>query len=671
MKQITFLLFVLINIIGNAQDYRFGKVDEVDFQRVTPEEEEEPAAEVLYRKEHVSFRYVSGEGFVQERMIHERIKINTEEGLDYATKSIRLYNQSVNRRERLKNLKGYTYHNEDGKIKDVKLRNSGEFEEEIDEYWKRSSFTLPDVRIGSVIEYEYNIESPFLTIDDIDLQYNIPIRKIDVRVEMIEYFTYNVLFNPRAAYVPNLDSSVASRNIRTTSKNRSGSDEAVVNTTFSSSQYVLSNKVLSIDDTDIPALIEEPMVGSLSNYRAKIIFELAVIRYPSEPAKYLSVNWESVSKSIYENERFGDQIDIKPFYKDELDAKLEGVLPQMEKAGAILNFLRGKVKWNGYYGITAQKGVKDAYKEGSGNVADVNLLLTSMLQSQNIEAYPMLLSTEENGIPLFPTRDGFNYVAVVAKIGGEEIFLDGTDPNLPMGELPLRAINWEGRAISKDGGSFVVDLNIKEVSKELIMTTVDLNEDLTLKGNVAKRLTKYAAYDYRSKYGNKANEVVVDYLKSDDVGVDLQNVKIKQVKDLEKPVGLTYDIQLNNSAESIGDKVYLSPLLNESNKENPFKLKERLLPVELRYPLSTKTVVNIDLPEGYVVESLPESVQINYNENKGSYRYVVSNVGNRITVVADFEMNQSVVQPNDYPIWKDFFTAIVAKDAEKIVLKKI
>jgi hypothetical protein len=671
MKQIVLVLTFIITVTTTAQDYRFGKVDAVDFEQQANDGDELPPAEVLYRKEHISFNYSQGNGFRQKRSIHERIKINTEEGLDYATKQVRLYNESNSKRERLKSLKGYTFVQDGKRVGRVKLRSSGEFEEEVNEYWKRSSFTMPDVRVGSIIEFEYYIDSPFMTIDDVILQYDIPIRKMDLRIEMLEYYSYNVLFNPRASYVPDLQRSVAADKIRTTSKQRSGSGMSPTSTNFSAQQYELSNEVLVVDTKDIPALQEEPMSGTMSKYRAKIIFELAAVKFPNEPVKYLSVNWESVSKSIYDHKMFGDQLNKRPFYEEELSKALSGATTPQAKASQIFNYVKNNVKWNGYYGITSQNGLKDAFKDGSGNVADVNLLLTSMLNSQGIEAYPMLISTRDNGIPLFPTRDGFNYVVTVAKIDDRMIMMDATDDNLGIGKLPLRAMNWQGRVVQADGRSFWMDLTPKEPSEELIMSTVSLYGDLNIIGKTQKRLTNQMAYSYRDDYRNRPEESIVKYIKGNTPGFEVSNVEVKDVDAIDKPVGLAYDINLNSAAEKIGDKIYVTPLLNELNDENPFKLEDRKLPVVLGYPLATKTIVNLDIPEGYEIASMPESVQYNYNGGKGSYRYVVSEVAGKINVLADFKMNDVEVLPSDYPMWKEFFTAIVAKDAEKIVLKKI
>ena len=68
--------------------------------------------------------------------------------------------------------------------------------------------------------------------------------------------------------------------------------------------------------------------------------------------------------------------------------------------------------WNGMYGYTSDEGVKKAYDLKTGNIADINLILVGMLRAANLKANPVLISTRSNGVPLFPTMEGFNYVAV-------------------------------------------------------------------------------------------------------------------------------------------------------------------------------------------------------------------------------------------------------------------
>ena len=68
------------------------------------------------------------------------------------------------------------------------------------------------------------------------------------------------------------------------------------------------------------------------------------------------------------------------YYKKDLDVLLEGITDPIKKIALIFNHVKAKVKWNDYHGIYTSDGVKKAYKDHVGNVAEINLMLTSMLR---------------------------------------------------------------------------------------------------------------------------------------------------------------------------------------------------------------------------------------------------------------------------------------------------
>lgn len=112
-------------------------------------------------------------------------------------------------------------------------------------------------------------------------------------------------------------------------------------------------------------------------------------------------------------------------------------------------FVRDNFAWNGDYGKYVEDDLKDVYKTRSGNAAEINLTLIAMLNACGVAANPVLVSTKENGIPMFPTLEGFNYVIAGVDLGEELILLDATEkfgnPNI----LTERVYNWEGRLVKK------------------------------------------------------------------------------------------------------------------------------------------------------------------------------------------------------------------------------
>src|SRR5690606_6913115 len=102
-------------------------------------------------------------------------------------------------------------------------------------------------------------------------------------------------------------------------------------------------------------------------------------------------------------------------------AILAGIEDDSKKMDLIFNYVRKKVKWNNILGYSTDFGVKEAYNEGVGNVADINLMLIAMLRYAKLNADPMLISTRSNDIPLYPSTSAFNYVVAAVQMGNDVV----------------------------------------------------------------------------------------------------------------------------------------------------------------------------------------------------------------------------------------------------------
>lgn len=665
MKKVLLALLLSCGSYSFGQDLGLGKVTIEDFEIKTEDTSNDHDAIIILNSVDVFFV-----DFKQYLSFRQRIRIETEEGLEYATNSIQLYS-SDSGSESLKSMVGSTYNLIDGKVESIELDVNSVFTEDLNEYYKSKSFTMPDVRVGSVIEFNYVIESPFPLIDDINLQYGVPIINLEVGIQFPEYYSYNVVFNPRAGYKIDFNASDFENSLTSSLIDASESDD------FDSDQKIqqvrLSNKAISFSQQHIPALLPEFLAGDLNNYRAKMIVNLASVNYvgTGKVKKEYGTSWEKVAKTIYDSDNFGDEIKQSRFYRKDLEEIIEPSVTDKQKIVEVLSFLKSKVKWNNKYGVYTKDGIKDAYKTGSGNVSEVNLLLVSMLREAGIEAYPVLVSSSDSETPIFPTREGFDYIVVQATYGDEKVLLDATEKYAGLNLIPLRAANWKGRLIKKDGASEWIKLTENQKSEEITFLEIALDNDSHAIGNGQKRYSNYMALRARNSNANSTEDELEKYVQNDNVGLEVSEVKLEGLEDVDSYLTLRYDVKYKNAVDNVGDKIYVTPLLYEANEENPFKLETRKLPVDLSFPVKTKTIVNIKMPEGYEVESMPENVKIMYNDNVGYYKYMSSYANGVISTVATFDLSTSVIQPDGYVAFKKFFEAIVEKDAQKIVLKKI
>jgi hypothetical protein len=666
MKEYLLLVIgALTSISANTQNLEYGRVDKIDFTLVEEELIEKQEAIVILKKEYIDFERSDEGELIQRRMVHERIKINSVAGLKYATRKIPLYLEDGKIGEEFKFLKAATYNLVDGRIKRTKIKSSAVFKEDISDQYRLKSFTMPNVKIGSVIEYSYVIESSYAVIDNIILQYDIPILNIDVAL-INERYRYELNLNPRATYIPKIEKTEGKRSYTTTTKTRSGI--YVTSTEYKRRTYDRKIKITSIKGSNVPPLISEPMAGNINNYRSEIIVEL--VKATKDVNGGLALNdWETITNSIMLNKNFGDQLKTT-FFNQDVESTIKKIKTDLKKMKFIFHFVKQKVKWNGKYGKYTRNGVEEAYKIGSGDVAEINLLLTSMLKSAGLEAYPVLVSTKNNGIPFYPTKDGFNYVIAGVKKGNETYLLDATEKYTAINILPNRILNWKGRLLKSDGSSEWVDLFNNEVSKEIIFIKAEF-KNKEIKFKTKKRLTQYFALNTRHKYSDQTISSIQDDLKDGDSTIEISKVDIENMDIEDAPLTISYEGTVSNLSEQIGDRLFITPLLTEVKKENPFKLEKRKYLLDLEFPFSRKTIVNLKIPEGYELEFLPESVKLVYNDGLGSYSYKTSKANGTIVVVVDYDLDIYLIEPEDYGVFRNFFIDIVAKNAERIVLRRI
>lgn len=670
MKNVLSLLCLLIVSSMFAQDYKFGKISKKELQEKLNTKAPEAHATILFVKEEVSFQYVENQGFTVVKEVQKRIKIYDKEGVDWATEIVPFYDNGASNAEKVSELKGYTYYLKGGKIEKDKLDKGSIFKEETNQYWGQLKFTMPNITDGCVVEFKYRKESPFIALDDVDLQYDIPVKKLEFSASIPEYFYFNKYLNPKARYIPEITKTERNRTENVTSKYRSGGFSPS-QTSYSNSEWSFKEAVFKVNIVDVPALKAEPYVENMDVYRANIKWEYAMYKGPDNSIKKYSTDWESVIKTIYDSDSFGGQLSKTGYFEKDIDALLANVSDNTERISLIYNFVKSKVAWNEYFGDYAEKGVKKAYKEGAGNVGDINLMLTAMLRYAGFNANPVLISTKRNGIPLYPTRNGFNYIISAVEIPNDVILLDATDHYAMANVLPSRAINWQGLIVREKGSSAWIDLLHPLPNKERYSLQVKMNSDLSIEGRAFAKLENSAAMKFRSKYSSMGDDERLRDLEQDKGEIEISNYVIKNEDDINNlSIQYSFSYVLQNAVESIGDKIYVSPMLFYATTENNFNQDTRSYPLEFTYPKSYNYTVSIMLPEGYKVETLPQSAKMQFNEAEGLFTYLSSESGNMVILKASFNLKQSFVIASDYDQFKKFYGKMVEKETEKLVLIK-
>jgi len=656
------VLLVTISFLKvNAQEFKLGKVSVSELEQKRHPIDTAAVAAILFNKSRTFFTYNATNGFSINTENTFKIKIYKKEGLKWANYKVPFrvgYEKGNN--DMLEFSDCITYNLENGKIVKTKLNSEGNFKTSINKYWKEAAITMPNVKVGSIVEFKYVLKSEnIVEFPGFDFQRDIFVNYSEYITQIPGFFVYKAIAKRSSELI--FESKVEGGSLSYTLKDGSLRSENV-NFEQAKNKYSAYN---------IPALKEEPFVDNIENYRLSINHELDKTQFYQEPVKDYSNTWEGVAKTIFEDKDFGKELQERDYIKQDLEMILKNVELPNERLDVVFKFVQNKMNWNNKRGYYVDKGVKQAYIDRTGNTAEINFILISMLNLAGINASPVLLSTLDNGIPVYPNRTIFNYVIAAVDVDGKQILLDASNKNTTQNIIPLYTMNWTGRLIKQDGTSREIKLVPSFQSRKGINMMVAIDKKGAVSGKYTLQRTDYEAFAFREKYSGINQQNYLEKVEDDFKGLQINDYTIENSKDLSKPVIENFTFTTDNECEIIGDKMYINPQLFFTQSQNPFVQEKREFPVYFGYPKQEKLNINIDIPEGYVIESIPKPIKLLTGENVGSFVMNCANLGNKIQIVISKEMNQEIVSSNFYSVLKNFYQQMIDKQNEKIVLKKI
>jgi len=648
-------LFVLIASClfrtSMAQDFshEYGNISKEELQLKRYEKDSTAEAVILYDMGKSYFTETS-DGFDMTFERKTRIKILTKAGVDKAEILISYYKENENQ-EKILELKGNTYNLENGAVKITALNTDNKFNEKISEHWYNRKIAMPDVRIGSVIEFSYKILSPYIfNLRNWAFQHTIPVIYSEYTTSMVPFFDY----------VSNLQGAVKYDEF--TNYSDKGLPHSAFGLEYHESIYTYVMK-------NLPAFKDESFITSPDDYMIKLKFQLATVRQSTGIAKQIMSTWPKLADEMLDEEKFGDYLKESKNKSNKIieSMNLNG-LSKLQKATSIDQYVKTGFSWNEQNDKYTSSKLKDFLVKKTGNCADINLFLAGMLNAAGIEAYPVLLSTRNNGKvkTTYPFLYYFNYVIVYAKLDSTIVLLDATEPLCKFNEIPSRCLNDYGFIVQHKKEDEWVQFKsnyLSSIKREFELTPVPSEDSIT--ANCKLITTGYEAVNYRKKFTTGYDKLRKKLLSENSESND--SIHSKNLKDIGNPFEMNYmnKIQL----ETIENKILITPFCNTVITENPLKMPVRNYPVDMIYKRGNMFQSVIDIPAGYKILSKPEDVNINNQIVKINYFTDMSNK-NKLLVIGTYELKKDVYPVSEYGVLKDCFDKIVDKFNEKIVFVK-
>lgn len=631
------LLITLFFIFGSlvAQDSKsVGKsfFDDKNYEKYIGEnavvEYEVGYSYFLYRKDYTLL--------INE--VSTRIKILNTDGFEYATVQIPLYRNRFNK-ESVVVSEAFTYNLENGKVVKTEFDYTNQFlENSIGNHWF-ASFTMPNVKVGSVIEYKTRVYSPYLEdVPEWFFQKEIPVK--------YSRFTFEAPFGVQ--YIQYIKGA---EKIKTFEKK---------------GEHVFFA-------TDIPPMKNEGFVSNINNYRASVVHYYSGYRDSNFNLKQFAGDWDDVSKVVNENGKYIDVLKKSYFAKFKTDQLVKDKIYQNdnEKILEILNFVQENVEWNNVISIMTKNDLNKVYDLKKGNSAELNLILVAMLRYAGFKANPIILATKQKGISYSVHPDAFNNVIAGVELDNEIVLLDATNKFSTLNIISLNNTNWNGRLIREDYTSKEINLEPTIESKRNVTSYLNFDIDNnSLYGSVRNISTNYEAFALRNKYQNLSDDKIKDLLQSQ-FNIEIDSLSVSNLNDNNENVTEYYKLKKENAFDVLGDKVYFSPAFIFELSSNIFKQEDRNYPIDFLYPIKNSFLITYNIPEGYKLESLPENKKMVLKSNVFGVSWSFTHDSKRILFKWNIDYNKAVVDSNEYLNIKRAYEEMVKFMDEKVVLKKI
>lgn len=650
---VTIGLLLLLSLSSRAQIDGFPTILPTDFQEtVSPVIDSGTLAVVLWEGGHSEIVvHERDRGF---RVVHKygvRIKILDKEGFKQANYTIPLRKIGT-QFEYAENIRGYT-HTYDGQIQTMAMTRNAVFHEEVNEFVNLTRFTLPNISEGAIIDVFYDIISPdIFKFRQWKYQEEIPKLHSEYTAIIPAVFEYNVSL--KGAYeLSDLKSSVLDNYFLASGR-----------------RYDCSRLVYTMKD--IPAFREEMYMLAPVNYMAAIGFELMQYHLPGGGKQVFTKEWKDVDRDLLGDKSFGKQLERTRDFDGVLDKIIGSADTELAKAKKVYNHIRYQIRWNKTYGKYSQFGVKDALEKRSGNIGDINLGLIAALRTIGLEAYPVVLSTRQNGLPnpVHPVLSDFNYVIARVNADGQDYFLDASEQNLPFGLLPLRCINGQGRIIYSRKSSEWIDLqnDIEAETNYTIVGKIDENGWFSGAMNVS-----YLGLNALIKRNQIQSFPTLDEYLEDQMDqmtfIRIKDGRIESLDSLDNPLVEKFAITIDLSSQLRQGQFNINPIFINRMGTNPFNLEERSYHVDLGSRKREVLMVSISLPENYTLQSQPNDISFVLPESTANYTYRSQLTGQNLQMRQTLALNKAIYEVEEYFFLKDFFSRIIQHQQIDFVFK--
>jgi hypothetical protein len=320
--------------------------------------------------------------------------------------------------------------------------------------------------------------------------------------------------------------------------------------------------------------------------------------------------------------------------------------------------------------------VEDLLKAGHGDARQINWLFVGLARAAGFQADSVFLSTRSQYFfnPAMMNVSQLNADVTVVRLDGKDVFCDPGSRFAPFGILPWPETFVKGLRLNRDGGGWVdTSLPRSEESKierkaELKMNQEDgvLSGKLTVIYSGLEALWRRNEMLYQDETERKKflEDQVREYIPT---GIDVELTNHPEWETASPTLVATYDLKVPGWASAAGRRALLPFGLFSASEKQLFDHTNRVHPVYFQYPFEKADDVTIQLPLGWHVSSLPK--ELTTDGKAVLYVRKAEDEKGTLHLTRVLRSNLLMVETKNYPVLRNFYQMVRTGDEEQIILQ--
>jgi len=515
------------------------------------------------------------------------------------------------------------------------------------------TFTLPDIQVGSIIEYFYTVDlserfiydSQWILSQDLFTRY----ATFELRPYQSKYQLFNLRWSwnylPAEATPPRSD----------------------------------LDHVIRMEARNIPAFQKEDYMPPETELQSRVDFIYAEGSFESDVDKF----WREVGK------KRNAQLEAFIGKTGAMQAAVAQIVGPNDPPEMKLRKIYDRVLQirNTSYEVSKTEqeqkrgnekeiqNVEDLWKRGYGNGVQLTWLFVALARAAGFESYGCWVSSRNLYFfnPKQEQSQRLNANVALVKLNGKEMYFDPGAAFTPFGLLTWSETDVTGRKLDKDGGSW-----IRTPLPDSSLSTIERSANLHLSdtGDVEGKVTitfKGLEAMYRRLEERNADDVARKKSLEDEVKDEIPVASEEELTNhpdwasAETPLVAEFQVKIPGWASGAGKRSIVPAAIFTGNEKGIFEHTNRAHPIYVKYPFQKIDDITLEVPAGWQINSLPPAQS--QNGNIVHYDLKVENTKGSLHLTRKLDVNFMLLEQQYYPALRNFFQAVRSGDEEQIVLQ--